>query len=53
MTKDEAVDLLRAAGFIIEADELEAWHSNVGTDQGWDGWIRRAHPHVVATLWPD
>jgi hypothetical protein len=50
ITKDEAVWRLRAARFTQEADELEAWHD--GNNWGWDGWIRGAHPHVVATIWP-
>jgi hypothetical protein len=43
---------LRTTGFTQEADELEAWRDAHGNNWGWDGWIRGAHPHVVATIWP-
>ena len=52
-TKNEAINRLRAAGFENEADELEAWRNNYGNNQGWDGSIRRRHPHVIHVIWPD
>jgi len=51
VTKDEAVRRLRAAGFRLEADQLEAWRDTNGNNWGWDGWVRGAHPHVIATIW--
>lgn len=51
ITKDEAVRLLRNAGFAQEANELDAWRDVNGNNLGWDGWIRRQFPHLVATIW--
>jgi|HubBroStandDraft_2_1064218.scaffolds.fasta_scaffold242801_2 hypothetical protein len=51
--KDEALRRLRSGGYGIEADELERWRDANGNNWGWDGWIRKAHPHVVGTVWPD
>jgi hypothetical protein len=51
ITKEKAVRRLRAARFTQEADELEAWRDTNGNNWGWDGWIRGAQPHVVATIW--
>lgn len=52
VTKGAAVQRLRAAGFVQEANALEAWRDANGNNWGWDGWIRHAFPHVVATIWP-
>jgi hypothetical protein len=49
--KDEAVRRLRDAGFALEADQLDAWRDINGKNMGWDGWIRRSHPHVVPKIW--
>lgn len=53
VTKEEAVIRLRAAGHARVADELEAWRDIKGNNWGWDGWIRKAHPHAVEIIWPD
>jgi len=51
--KTEAIRRLRAAGFAIEADQLDAWRNQKrGNNWGWDGWIRKNHPRVVHTVWP-
>lgn len=52
VTKAEAIRRLRAAGFTIEADQLDAYRDKNGNNWGWDGWIRRSQPHVVNTIWP-
>jgi len=51
VTKAEAIRRLRAAGFAMEADQLDAWRDANGNNWGWDGWIRRSQPHVVPTIW--
>ena len=53
ISKEEAVRRLRGAGFASEADALDAWRSDPGNNWGWDGWVRKAFPHVVATIWRD
>jgi hypothetical protein len=53
VTKEEAVRRLIAAGFQQEANELVNWRDQNGNNWGWDGWIRGAHPQVVAVIWPD
>jgi len=53
VTKDAAIQRLINAGFQQEANELHAWRDMNGNNWGWDGWIRRAHPHVVAAIWPN
>lgn len=53
VTKEDAIQRLLAARFVHESNELQEWLNNDGNNQGWDGWIRGAHPHVVATIWPD
>jgi hypothetical protein len=52
VTKDEAIERLRNAGYEQEAAELDQWRDANGNNWGWDGWIRGAHPHVVNTIWP-
>jgi hypothetical protein len=49
--KDEAVRRLRAAGFNQEAKQLDTWRDVNGNNWGWDGWVRKALPHIVATIW--
>jgi hypothetical protein len=52
VTKEQAVERLRVAGFSNEASELAQWRDSNGNNWGWDGWIRTTHPHVVATILP-
>lgn len=53
VSKEEAIQQLRAAGLDHEASKLDEWRNVLGNNQGWDGWISREYPHVVAVLWPD
>ncbi len=52
VTKEKAISRLRDAGLTKEADALKTWRDRNGNNWGWDGWIRRAHPHVVSKIWP-
>ncbi len=52
-TKEDAIQRLIDVGFQQEANELESWRATNGKSWGWDGWIRGAHPHVIATIWPE
>lgn len=52
VSKDEAVIRLRSAGMTQEAEELDRWRDANGRNWGWDGWIRRAHPQAISTIWP-
>lgn len=49
--KTEAIARLTAANLGHVARDLENWRSENGTDQGWDGWIKGAHPEVVDVIW--
>ena len=49
ITKGEAIRRLRSAGSGHEADTLEEWRNKPGSNGGWDGWVRKAFPHVVPT----
>jgi lipopolysaccharide biosynthesis regulator YciM len=49
--KTEAIARLNAANLGQVAHELANWRSENGTDQGWDGWIKGAHPDVVDVIW--
>ena len=51
MTKELALQRLLDAGFVQEANELESWRDKNGNNWGWDGWIRKAHPHIISTIW--
>ncbi len=52
VTKQVAIQRLRAAGHYDVAKELDAWRDANGNNWGWDGWIRGAHPHVISVIWP-
>lgn len=53
VTKGEAVQRLRDARFDLEANALELWRNIIGTNSGWDGWIRKEYPHVIDVIWPE
>jgi hypothetical protein len=52
VTKDEAVQRLRDAGYGDIAFELDNWRDINGKNWGWDGWIRGAYPAVIDVIWP-
>ncbi|MCY2936095.1 MAG: hypothetical protein NT172_18265 [Planctomycetota bacterium] len=52
VSKGKAVQRLLNAGYQQEANELAIWRDANGNNLGWDGWVRRAYPHVVDTIWP-
>ncbi len=47
VTKKEAIQRLRDAGFVQQAKELDRWRDKGGKNRGWDGWIRGAYPPLV------
>jgi len=51
ITKAEAIQRLRNAGYKREAHQLQDWRDKNGRNWGWDGWIRSVHQHVVLTVW--
>lgn len=52
VSKDEAVQRLKDAGYEGVANELKNWRDLNGNNLGWDGWIRGAYPVVIDVIWP-
>lgn len=52
VSKDEAVQRLKDAGYEGVANELKNWRDLNGNNLGWDGWIRGAYPVVNDVIWP-
>jgi hypothetical protein len=52
MTKAQAIQGLRQAGFPQVAAVLDGYRDVNGNNWGWDGWIRGHFPGVVATVFP-
>jgi hypothetical protein len=51
VTKKEAIDKLKKAGYNHEAQVLDKWKNSIGDDKGWDGFIRSYAPYTVDTIW--
>ena len=51
VTKTLAIARLKVAGYHNAAAMLDRWRSDVGTNQGWDGHMRR-FPNLARAIWP-
>jgi hypothetical protein len=49
--RNEAIRRLQDLGFPKEAESLRDWRNEIGTAQGWDGWVRGAFPDLIKAIW--